>query len=83
MEDDPGEDEMDDVNLDGDRERHWRMVFDDNDVGVDGAKSLLHAERWDVYVNEKGNLVQGGSLVEVSLHDRKKVIWGVVDDYVV
>ena len=43
---------MEDVNLDDERERHWRMVFKDNDGGVDYAKALLHAKRWDIYVNE-------------------------------
>ena len=45
MEYDPDEEEMDDVNLDDERERHWRMVFEDNDVGVDDVKELLHAQR--------------------------------------
>ena len=53
VEDDPDEEEMDDVNLYNERERHWRMVFEDNDGGVDNAKELLHAKRWDLYVNEK------------------------------
>ena len=44
---------MDDVNLDNERERHRRMVFEDNGGGVDDVKSLLHDKRWDVYVNEK------------------------------
>ena len=44
---------MGDVNLDDVRERHWRMVFKDNDGGVDDTKTLLHAKRWDFYVNEK------------------------------
>ena len=39
---------MDDVNLDDDMERHWRMMFEDNDEGVDYKKELLHAKRWDV-----------------------------------
>ena len=43
---------MYDVNLDDDRERHWRMVFKDNYGGLDDKKALLHAKRWDVYVNE-------------------------------
>ena len=30
-----------------------RMVFEDNDGGLDDKKALLHAKRWDVYVNEK------------------------------
>ena len=42
---------MDDVNLDNERECYWRMVFEENYVGVDDAKALLHAKSWDVYVN--------------------------------
>ena len=52
MEDDSDEEEIDDVNLDNERECHWRMVFEDNDRGVDNAKALLHSKRWDIYVNE-------------------------------
>ena len=44
---------MDDINLDDDRERHRRVVFEDTDGGVDDAKALIHAKRWDVYVDEK------------------------------
>ena len=51
MDDDPDEEEMDDINLYNERERHWSMVFEDNDGGVDNAKTLLHANRWDVCVN--------------------------------
>ena len=35
--------------LDDDRDRHWCMVFKDNNGGVDGTKVLLHANKWDVY----------------------------------
>ena len=52
VEDDPDEEEMEDINLDDERGRHWRMVFEDNDGGVDYAKALLHAKGWYVYVNE-------------------------------
>ena len=52
-EDGPVEEQMDDVNLDGERERHWRMVFEDNDGGVDDAKALLHTKSLYIYVNEK------------------------------
>ena len=51
VQDDPDEEDMENVNLDDDRECHWRMVFKDNDVGVENAKASLHAKRWDVYVN--------------------------------
>ena len=37
LENDPDEEEMDNVNLDDERERHWRMVLEDNDGGVDDA----------------------------------------------
>ena len=80
---DPDEEEMDDVNLDYDMECHWKMVFEDNYVGVDYAKALLHAKRWDFHVNERENLVKGGYSVECSDHDKKKILWGVVDNHVV
>ena len=53
VEDDPNEEEMEDKNLGKERERHWRMVFDDNDRGVDDAKEFLHDKKWDIYVNVK------------------------------
>ena len=75
MEDDTDEEEMEDANLDDDRERHWRMVFEDNDGGVDDKNALLHAKGWDLYVNEREKLVKGGYLVEFVGHDKRKVIW--------
>ena len=83
MEDNTDEEEMEDVNLDNDRELHWRMVFEDNDGGVDDANALLHAKRWDIYVNEKENLVMCRYLVEFVSNDKKKVLWEVVNDHVV
>ena len=74
---------MDNVNLDDKRERHWRMVFEDNDVGVDYGKALLHTKRWNIYVNEKEKLVKGGYLVEFVGNDKNKVLWEVVNDNVV
>ena len=53
MEDDPDEEDMDNLNIDNKRESHWRIVFEDNDGGVDDKKAFLHAKRWDLYVNEK------------------------------
>ena len=83
LEDDPDEEDMGNVNLYAKRESHWRMVFEDNGGGVDDAKALLHAKRWYIYVNEKENLVNGGYLVEVVGHEKKKFLWEVVDDRVV
>ena len=83
MEDDPDEEDMEDVNLYDNRELHWRMVFKENDGGVDGAKALLHAKRWDVYVNEKESMVKGGYFVEAVGHNGKNIIWEVVEDHVV
>ena len=58
MENDPDEEEKDDINIDDERERHWRNIFEDNEGGVD-EKVLLHAKRWNLYLNEKGKLVKG------------------------
>ena len=60
MDTDPDEEEIEDVVLDDERERHWRMVFEDNNGGVDGTKALLHDKKWDVYNSEKEELVKGG-----------------------
>ena len=59
------------------------MVFKDNDGGVDNNKALIHAKRWNLYVNENKNIIKGGYLVEVFGSDRKKVIWKVVYDHVI
>ena len=50
MENDPDEEEKDDINIDDERERHWRNVFEDNEGGVD-EKALIHAKRWYLYLN--------------------------------
>ena len=42
MEDDPDEEDMEYVNLDDKKECHWRMVFEDNDGGVDVKTTGLH-----------------------------------------
>ena len=60
MEDDTDEEDMDDVNLDNERERQWRVVFKDNAGGVEDYNELIHDKMWDVYVNDKGKLVKGG-----------------------
>ena len=51
------------------------MVFYDNDGGEDDKKPLIHAKRWDVYVNEKANIIKGGYSLEVVSYYEKKVIW--------
>ena len=74
MEQDPDEEDMEYLKLDNDRERHWRMVFEDNDEGVDDKKELLHAKRWDIYMNENEKIIKGEYLVEVFVYDGKKVL---------
>ena len=69
MENDYDEEEMGDVNKDDERERHWRNFFEENEGGLDDKKALLHAKRWDLYVNEKEQLVKGKYSVEVVGHD--------------
>ena len=58
------------------------MVFEENNVGVDGKKALIHENMWDFYNLEKKELFKGGYLVEVDDKDDNKVIWYVLDDHV-
>ena len=60
MDNDPDEGEMGDINIYDERGRHWIMVLEDYYGGVEDAKALLHAKRWDICLNEKENLVKGG-----------------------
>ena len=57
------------------------MVFDEKYGGVDNDKKFLHANMWDVYMNNKKELIKGGYSVEVSYYDGNKVLWEVVDDH--
>ena len=83
MEDEPDEEEMAGVNIDDERERHWRMVLEENEGGVDDKKVLLYTKRWDSYVNDKEQLVKGKYSVEVFGHDKNKVLWEMVNNRVV
>ena len=77
MENDPDEEEMGDVNIDDERERHFRNVFKDNEGGVDDKKALIHAKRWDSYVNKEEQLVKGTSLFDeerVNFVQPKKIV---------
>ena len=71
---DPDEEDIEDVVLDDERECNWRMVFEDNNGGVDDTKSVIHAKEQDVYNLEKQALKKGRYSVEVSDEDMKKVI---------
>ena len=42
------EEDMDNANLEDERERHFNMLFEENDRGVDDKKALIHTKRWDV-----------------------------------
>ena len=46
-------------------------------------KALLHAKRWDLYLNEKEKVVKGKYLVVVVGHCKKNVLWEVFRDHVV
>ena len=74
---------MGDLKLDDERERQWRVIFEDNNGGLGDNKTPLHDKRWDVYVNEKKNLIKGDYLVEVVGYDGKKVLWEVVENHAV
>ena len=68
--------------FDDERERHWGMIFDDNNGRVDGTNNLLHAKKWYVCNSQNAALVKVRYWVEVAEKDRNKVIWEVVNDHV-
>ena len=41
----PYEEDMQDVRLNYERERHWKMIFEDNNGGVYDEKSIQHDKR--------------------------------------
>ena len=49
----PDEEEIQDVMFYDKRERQQMMVFKENYGGVGKEKMILHAKRWDVYINKK------------------------------
>ena len=42
---DTDKEEIEDVVLNDERERHWQIRFQDNNGGVDETKALLHAKK--------------------------------------
>ena len=65
MEPETHEEEMEEVRIDNKREIPWRMVFEGNNRGVDNNKYIMHAKRWDLYMDEIKYLIKGGYYVEV------------------
>ena len=53
MEADPDKEEMEDVGLNNERDYHWRVVFEDNEWGIDNEKSFIHDNKWDLYISNK------------------------------
>ena len=55
-----------------------RVLLDDgfggNCGGVGGEKYIIYAMRWDVYMNNKKDLTNGGYSMEVSGSNGKKVL---------
>ena len=48
MEADTDEKETEDMRIDDKRGRTSRMIFKDNNGGVDDEKAIIHVNRWDV-----------------------------------
>ena len=55
----PYYEKMEEVVLDDERGSHWRMVFEDNQVGRDYYKYLLYDNRWYVYISVIRSLIKG------------------------
>ena len=44
--------------INNEREHYWRIIFKDNNGEVDDEKYLMHAKRWNVYMNQKLNYLR-------------------------
>ena len=64
------EEDVENINIDNDRERHRRMVFKEFNGGVDDKKALLHAKRWDV------SQIKGKILLSLGIRWKLSVIMG-------
>ena len=53
MDPDPDELYMEDMRLNNKIYHHWRVVFKDNCGGLGNQKAIIHAKRWDIYLNKK------------------------------
>ena len=77
------EEYMKDVGLVDERERHWRMGFEEKYRGVDDQKATKHAKKRDSYMNQKLSLIKGEYYAEVIGYDGKRVLWEVVDHHII
>ena len=50
--------EMEDLRLENERELYYSMGLEENEGLVDDEKLILHAKRWDVYMNNKLSLIK-------------------------
>ena len=50
---------------------------------MDGKKYILHAKKWDVYMNKKLLLIKGGYNVELLGSNRNNLLWEMVNGNVV
>ena len=53
MEDNLYKDYMEDVRLNDERDNHFRVGFENNNGGIYDKKSLIHANRWYIYIIDK------------------------------
>ena len=56
----PYEEQMEEMVLDDERGIYWKIVFEENDGGRYYQKSLLHDNRWYVYIIDKISLIKDG-----------------------
>ena len=61
--------------LDGGR-KHWKDVIEENNE----LKWAVHTVRWEVYIKEKGGLINRNILVAVPYQKGGNIIWTCVKD---
>ena len=62
---DPYEEDMENIILDDERERHWVVILGENYGRVDNQTGIVHDNMWDVYMKKK-IIIKGLYCVDVS-----------------
>ena len=78
MEADIDQDDTESTIIDNEIDFLWKVVFKDNQEGLDYEKFFLHPNNWCLYINQKLFLIKVGYYVELLVSYVKKFIWEVV-----
>ena len=75
---DPDLNEMEDIRFDEIREDHWREIAEEKND-----KKKIHSLRWNIYVEEKEDLITRDFLVSVPHPEGGTIFWTGLKDHII